>query len=109
MISSDLIRGHTDTMILFILYEKPNYGYEISKQIRELSNEKYIMKETTLYSTLKRLETNGYLTSFVSDEIGGKTRTYYEITDYGKTYYHQRLEEWTLTQEVVNQFIVKEK
>ncbi len=50
MISSDLIRGHTDTMILFIVYERANYGYEISKQIRELSNEKYIMKETTLYS-----------------------------------------------------------
>ncbi|NLC05384.1 MAG: PadR family transcriptional regulator [Erysipelothrix sp.] len=108
MISSDLIRGHTDTMILFIVYERANYGYEISKQIRELSNEKYIMKETTLYSTLKRLETNGYLTSFVSDEIGGKKRTYYEISDLGKSYYQSRLEEWKLIQEVVNQFIVKE-
>lgn len=47
-ISSDIIRGYNDTMILYLLLDKPSYGYEISKQIKALSNEKYIMKETTL-------------------------------------------------------------
>ena len=51
-ISSDIIRGYNDTMILYLLLDKPSYGYEISKQIKALSNEKYIMKETTLYSCI---------------------------------------------------------
>ena len=58
-ISSDVIRGYNDTMILFILMEEPSYGYEISKKIRALSEEKYIIKETTLYSAFTRMEKNG--------------------------------------------------
>lgn len=50
MISSDIIRGYNDTMILYCLPEEESYGYEISKNIKNLSDGKYIMKETTLYS-----------------------------------------------------------
>ena len=46
-ISSDIIRGYNDTIILYLLLDKPSYGYEISKQIKALSDEKYIMKEKT--------------------------------------------------------------
>lgn len=59
-ISSDIIRGYNDTIILYLLLDKPSYGYEISKQIKALSNEKYIMKETTLYSAFTRLEKRIY-------------------------------------------------
>lgn len=106
MISSDIIRGHIDTMILYILHQGANYGYEVSKQIRELSDEKYVMKETTLYSSLKRLETNGYIQSYISKEPKGKSRTYYELTADGKSYYQERLVEWQLTKEVVDRFIL---
>ena len=41
-ISSDVIRGYNDTMILYILLKEPSYGYEISRQIRVLTEEKYI-------------------------------------------------------------------
>src|SRR5664280_2294312 len=36
-ISSDLLRGHTDTMILKLLVESDRYGYEIVKLISEIS------------------------------------------------------------------------
>ena len=62
-ISSDVIRGYNDTMILYLLLDKPSYGYEISKQIKTLSNEKYVIKETTLYSAFTRMERNGYTCS----------------------------------------------
>ena len=51
-ISSDVIRGYNDTMILYLLLDAPSYGYAISKQIKDLSQEKYVIKETTLYSAL---------------------------------------------------------
>ena len=57
MISSDIIRGYNDTFILFHLLDGPSYGYEISKHIRERSGDKYIIKETTLYSAFTRKET----------------------------------------------------
>ena len=48
-ISSDVIRGYNDTIILYLLLDRPSYGYEISKQIRLISEEKYVIKETTLH------------------------------------------------------------
>lgn len=105
MISSDVIRGYNDTMILYMLLDHESYGYEISKNIKEISNEKYIMKETTLYSAFNRLEKNGYIESFYKDETFGKRRTYYRITNAGMEFYKEKCEEWKLTKEVVNQFI----
>ena len=74
-----------------------------------MTNEKYIFKETTLYSAFTRMEKNGYITSFPGvGENGGKKRTYYQITDEGRLYYQSKCEEWALTKEVIEKFIVKE-
>ena len=90
-ISSDIIRGYNDTMILFLLKKEPSYGYELSKQIKNLSDGKYIIKETTLYSAFSRMEKNGYIESFVSESDAGKK--------------HEKCEEWQLTKEVVERFV----
>lgn len=108
-ISSDVIRGYNDTIILFLLLQHPSYGYEISKQIKTLTEEKYIIKETTLYSAFTRMEKNGYIESFSSDKEGsGKRRTYYRITETGRQYYKDKCAEWNLTKEVIENFILKE-
>lgn len=78
MISSDIIRGYNDSIILSILLEGPSYGYEISKKIRAITDEEYVIKETTLYSAFNRLEKNGYIISFPGNETMGKKRTYIE-------------------------------
>ena len=111
MISSDVIRGYNDTIILYLLLKEPSYGYEISKQIRSISEEKYIIKETTLYSAFTRMETNGYIESFYeeTEESGGKRRTYYRITEAGRKYYREKCEEWNLTKEVIGRFITREE
>ncbi len=64
MISSDIIRGTIDIMILYLLWQQDSYGYALSKQINEVSKEKYTIKETTLYSAFARLEKDGYITSY---------------------------------------------
>ncbi len=103
-ISSDVIRGYNDTMILFLLLDAPSYGYEISKRIRSLSEEKYIIKETTLYSAFTRMEKNGYIESYSENAENGKRRTYYRITDMGRNYYNEKCDEWNLTKDVVERF-----
>ena len=108
-ISSDVIRGYNDTMILFLLKIAPSYGYEISKNIKALTSEKYVIKETTLYSAFTRMEENGYVESYSQEADNGKRRTYYRITQKGKEYYNEKCEEWKLTQEVVEKFISKKQ
>ena len=104
-ISSDVIRGYNDTIILYLLLDRPSYGYEISRMIRQLSDGKYVIKETTLYSAFTRMEKNGYITSFSRSAENGKRRTYYSITEAGREYYREKCEEWNLTKEVVEHFI----
>ncbi|MCL2491744.1 MAG: PadR family transcriptional regulator [Coriobacteriia bacterium] len=105
MISSDVIRGYNDTMILSLLLEEDSYGYEISKSIRQISDEKYIIKETTLYSAFNRLEKQGFIRSYQGSQTHGRQRTYYRITPTGIDYYRQKCEEWALTREVIDRFI----
>lgn len=108
-ISSDVIRGYNDTIILYILLDEPSYGYEISKKIRALSADKYIIKETTLYSAFTRMEKNGYVESYSQNAENGKRRTYYRITGLGRQYYTEKCAEWNLTKEVIEKFIRGEK
>lgn len=105
MISSDVIRGYNDTIILFLLREEPSYGYEISRRIKEISDEKYVIKETTLYSAFTRMMKNDYIESFSQVGENGKNRTYYRITDKGKDYFKNKCEEWALTKDVIDRFV----
>ena len=80
---------------------------EISKNIKALSENKYLIKETTLYSAFTRLEKNGYITSFSQEAENGKRRTYYQITEAGRVYYREKCEEWQLTKDVIERFIAE--
>ena len=104
-ISSDVIRGYNDTMILRILMDAPSYGYAISKEISKRSGGKYQIKETTLYSAFTRLEKNGLVESYSDVGDNGKRRTYYRILDSGRAFYQEKCAEWKLTKEVVEQFV----
>lgn len=108
MISSDVLRGYNDTMILAVLLDGDSYGYEISKEIARRSDEVYAIKETTLYSAFNRLEKNGYVETYFGDKTNGKRRTYLKITDDGRAYYRDKCDEWKLTKELVDQFTQEE-
>lgn len=93
-ITSDLIRGHTDTIILAKLMERDSYGYEINKAVYRASNQRYELKEATLYTAFKRLEDTGCISSYWGDQSTGARRKYYTITSIGKEVYRQKISEW---------------
>lgn len=105
MISSDVIRGYNDPIILSILATGDSYGYELSKKIREGSEGKYVIKETTLYSAFTRLKKSGLIASYPGNETNGKKRTYYQITPKGLKFLEDKRVEWKITQDVVTQFL----
>ena len=105
-ISSDVIRGYVDVMILRILCDGDSYGYAVSKKITDISDNLYTMKETTLYSAFSRLEKLGYLRSYPGSHSGGRERTYYSLTDSGRLYYERKCTEWTLTKALIAKFVI---
>ncbi len=94
MISSDSMRGFNDILILLVLTRGDNYGYEISKEIDGLSKGVYRLKETTLYSAIKRLEKKGLIYGYEPEETFGRKRTNYSISPQGESFLLDRLEEW---------------
>ncbi|MEG1061348.1 MAG: PadR family transcriptional regulator [Oscillospiraceae bacterium] len=104
-INSDLIRGHIDTIILKILLNGDNYGYEIIKAVLVNSGGEYDLKEPSLYTSLKRLEKQGHIESYWGDESQGGRRKYYHITESGKSAFENALSEWIIAQKIINQLL----
>ena len=104
-LSSDLLRGHTDTMILKLLLEADRYGYEIIKLIGQRSAGEYEPKEATLYSALRRLEADGDIVWYWGDETQGGRRKYYRLTDQGKATYETNKTTWDNAKRVLDQLL----
>ncbi len=82
-LSADLLRGYTDAIILRQLAEEDRYGYQINKRVSAISGGTFELKEATLYTAFRRLESAGYIRSYWGDEASGARRRYYAITDEG--------------------------
>lgn len=106
-ISADLIRGHINTIILRTLYERDKYGYEIIEEIEAKSHGQYTLKQPTLYSALKRLESQGYITAYwKTDEVSqGGRRKYYTLTDSGREVTEKNQAEWEYSRTVIDNLI----
>ncbi|HWI64865.1 MAG TPA: PadR family transcriptional regulator [Symbiobacteriaceae bacterium] len=105
MITSDLLRGHTDTMILRLLSEADRYGYEIVKLIAERSGGEYELKEATMYSSVRRLEADGEITWYWGDETQGGRRKYFKITEKGKETYERNKGNWEYAKRVLENLL----
>ena len=104
-ISSDLIRGHINTIILRSLYDGDKYGYAILEEIARKSHNQYQLKQPSLYSALKRLEKEGYITSYWGGTAGGGRRKYFSLTDQGKEVAERNLMEWEYSRTVIDSLI----
>jgi len=105
LISSDVLRGHLESIILILIQEKDRYGYEIASEIRKRTGETFEMKEATLYSMVQRLERKNLITSYVGEKSHGGKRRYYRITALGKAYLQEKRAEWAALQSVMNVFL----
>ena len=100
--ASDLLRGHTDTIVLGTLRTTDRYGFEIYKTIRDATGGEYEIKEATLYATFRRLVKDGLVEAYWGDETQGGRRKYYRITDAGRAVYQRNVKDWTATQRIIN-------
>jgi len=103
--SSEILRGHTETIILRILKDKDSYGYEIMKTIVEKGNGLIDIKDATIYTAFKRMEKEEFITAYWGGEDDGARRKYYSITEKGKDYYFDKVKEWKEINIILNNLI----
>lgn len=104
-ITSDLIRGNTDMIILAQLLYNDSYGYEIKKLIQKKSCNKYELKEPTLYSAIQRLERTGMIDFLLHRKGIRKNQKYFSITYLGRLYYIQEKANWEEFKNMIDKLI----
>ena len=105
---SDLIRGNIDAIILCTLLDGDNYGYEILKEIAETSGGEYEMKEQSLYTSLKRLEAQGFVESYWGNETQGARRKYYRITKSGTVELTEAIDRWIRVRNIIDRLLIRQ-
>ncbi|MGB2905913.1 MAG: PadR family transcriptional regulator [Candidatus Aminicenantaceae bacterium] len=94
MVSKALIAASTKPMILSILQEGENYGYQIIQSVKRVTGGKLEWSDGMLYPVLHRLEKDSLIRSNwrISDE--GRRRKYYRITELGRAELESEMEQW---------------
>ena len=99
------LKGNIETIILCSLYKEDKYGYEIAKEIKERTSNKYEIKQPTLYSYLKRLEEDSLILSYWGESSNGGRRRYYSLTDVGRANCKQFISEWDYQRDVLSNLV----
>lgn len=92
-------------LVLQLISEKEQYGYQIIKELELRSNHIFTLKEGTLYPILHSLEEKGAIESYERLAETGKMRKYYRITKKGGKLLKDKKTEWNTYQQAVNQVI----
>ncbi len=104
-LTADLLRGHTETIILSHLRNGASYGYQINKSISEKCGSAFELKEATLYTAFRRLEADGMIRSWWGDEDTGARRRYYRLTPLGEARLREDLAGWDETKRLIDQLL----
>jgi PadR family transcriptional regulator PadR len=91
----ELKKGSIQLCLLAVISKGRKYGFQIIKELREMSSGYYDLKEGTLYPALHRLEKRGYLKSQWITQESGMPRKYYSLTKKGLNALSEAKDEWS--------------
>lgn len=103
-LNKEVLKGHIDTLILAVLEKNDSYGFEIAKNV--LDQTTFELKDGTLYISLKRLESKGFIESYWQSSQGpGNRRKYYKITEEGIKNLDLKAQEWNFVKNIMDRFL----
>lgn len=105
-IDKTLVSGSVTMLLLKLLSKKDMYGYEMITTLRERSNNVFELKAGSLYPLLHSMEEKNLVASY-EQEVLGKVRKYYSLTNEGKKALKHKEEEWKeYTQAVADVMVI---
>jgi transcriptional regulator len=94
MLSSELKKGSSEMLILSLLESQPRHGYEIGRLIEARSGGKLTFALPTLYPTLLRLESRGWIKGRWVEKAGERRRCFYRLTPDGRRVLTEQRQNW---------------
>ena len=96
--------GLLDACVLAVLARGDTYGYNLTHQVREMME----ISESTLYPVLRRLQRDGYLTTY-DCAFQGWNRRFYTLTDSGRTRCGEFQDEWRAFRHMIDHILLREE
>lgn len=94
-------KGILNLCTLALLQKRDMYGYEL---VQEISLQ-ILISEGAVYPILRRLATEGFLTTYMKESTEGPARKYYRLTAEGANELEKLKEEWQTLSKAVQTFI----
>jgi PadR family transcriptional regulator PadR len=92
---SDVLQGTLDLMVLKTLYAMgPLHGFGIARRIEQLSENVLELNEGTVYTSLVRLQQQGWIDSKWGTSENNRKARFYSITKQGKKQLDRETENW---------------
>lgn len=104
-IDRELKRGTLEMILLKLLAEREMYGYQLVSTLEERSEQRFQIKEGTLYPVLYRLEDAGLIEARWETPERGTPRKYYRLTNAGVERLQTLISEWQAFVTTVNRLI----
>ena len=79
-------QGSSEVIILALLSKRNMHGYEIGKQVEELSDGILHFEMASLYPALHRMLHKGWLQAYWETSPAGRKRRYYRLTKSGRSH-----------------------
>ena len=93
--NSDQLHGTLDMLVLKTLQNGRLHGYAIATRLEQLSNEVLKVEEGSLYPSLYRMETRGWLSSEWGTTDNARRARFYKLTRQGRAQLEAETESWT--------------
>ena len=98
--------GFLVALILIVLERNPSYGYKIGKEIEKRTLGLWEIPSSTLYTVLKDM-TKKKLISYNEEQVEGRNRKVYEITQKGHTTLNIMLEKKNIADRCCKRFFLQ--
>lgn len=98
-------KGVIELCVLSLLGRRDQYGYEISEYL----SQRIQISDGTVYPILRKLKSEGLVTTYLSEESGGPPRKYYALTRLGKEEYRKARADWLAFADKVKEILEGEE
>ena len=89
-IDIQLKKGVLGLCVLALLAHRESYAYEIASQMSDIVG----MGEGTIYPLMRRMQSDGWVSTYLVESPAGPSRKYYRLTDAGRQALNAQRDEW---------------
>ena len=94
-------KGVLELCVLSMLKSQDQYGYELASTLSETIQ----ISDGTVYPILRKLATDGFVTTYLQESQSGPPRKYYRLTGLGQKILITLQKEWRTFSSSVNQIV----